>query len=121
MNTAAVLVSKFSKHGGTGWGRSFQHIVIMRLACAAQVIKEAIYDAFYKLTDSRSQITAYVFDVVRASVPRMDLDEIFVVRLWLHSVNLPAVRRGASAMYTHHPLAYLAPALLATVVPTQRP
>ena len=45
-----------------------------------QVIKEAIYDAFYKLTDSRSQITAYVFDVVRASVPRMDLDEIFVVR-----------------------------------------
>ena len=46
----------------------------------AQVIKEAIYDAFYKLTDSRSQITAYVFDVVRASVPRMDLDEIFVVR-----------------------------------------
>lgn len=37
------------------------------------------YDAFYKLTDSRSQITAYVFDVVRASVPKMDLDEIFVV------------------------------------------
>ena len=48
-------------------------------AVVAQVIKEAIYDAFYKLTDSRSQITAYVFDVVRSSVPRMDLDEIFVV------------------------------------------
>ena len=51
-----------------------------RVARVVQVIKEAIYDAFYKLTDSRSQITAYVFDVVRASVPRMDLDEIFVVR-----------------------------------------
>ena len=54
----------------------------------AQVIKEAIYDAFYKLTDSRSQITAYVFDVVRASVPRMDLDEIFVVRLNCYLVTL---------------------------------
>ena len=55
------------------------------VAHVTQVIKEAIYDAFYKLTDSRSQITAYVFDVVRASVPRMDLDEIFVVRAVLHS------------------------------------
>ena len=53
------------------------------------MIKEAIYDAFYKLTDSRSQITAYVFDVVRASVPRMDLDEIFVVRLHRLHVTLP--------------------------------
>ncbi|KAL4448951.1 hypothetical protein ABPG77_007668 [Micractinium sp. CCAP 211/92] len=42
-----------------------------------QVIRESLYDAFYKLTDSRSQITSYVFDEVRATVPRMPLDDVF--------------------------------------------
>eukprot|EP00803_Ostreobium_quekettii_P008778 evm.model.scf_2097.2 EVM.evm.TU.scf_2097.2 scf_2097:11241-15695(+) len=42
-----------------------------------QVVKENIYDAFYKLTDSTSQIKSYVFDVVRATVPKMDLDDVF--------------------------------------------
>lgn len=43
-----------------------------------QVQKEAIYDAFYKLTDSRQQISSYIFDVVRATVPKMNLDDVFV-------------------------------------------
>ena len=43
---------------------------------APQVIKEAVYDAFYKLTDSSSQIRSYVFDVVRATVPNMLLDDV---------------------------------------------
>lgn len=55
----------------------FVHLVV---SIQYQVVREAIYDAFYKLTNSRTQITAYVFDVVRASVPKMDLDEIYVVR-----------------------------------------
>lgn len=42
-----------------------------------QVVRESLYDAFYKLTDSRSQITSYVFDEVRAQVPRMNLDNVF--------------------------------------------
>lgn len=36
-----------------------------------------IYDAFYKLTDARSQIESFVFDVIRAEVPRMTLDDVF--------------------------------------------
>lgn len=36
------------------------------------------YDAYYRLTDPRNQIQSYVFDVVRSTVPRMDLDEAFV-------------------------------------------
>ena len=40
------------------------------------MIKEAVYDAFYKLTDNRSQIRSYVFDVVRATVPNMFLDDV---------------------------------------------
>ncbi|XP_071692592.1 hypersensitive-induced response protein-like protein 1 [Rutidosis leptorrhynchoides] len=34
-------------------------------------------DAFYKLTNTKSQIRAYVFDVIRASVPKLDLDDAF--------------------------------------------
>ena len=44
-----------------------------------QVVKDNVYDAFYKLTDSRSQITSYVFDVVRATVPKINLDAVFTV------------------------------------------
>ena len=32
-----------------------------------------MYDAFYKLTHPRTQISSYVFDVVRAFVPKMNL------------------------------------------------
>ncbi|GAB4820180.1 hypothetical protein N2152v2_007226 [Parachlorella kessleri] len=42
-----------------------------------QVVRESLYDAFYKLTDSRSQITSYVFDSVRSTVPKMKLDDVF--------------------------------------------
>lgn len=45
-----------------------------------QVVKENLYDAFYKLTDSRSQITSYVFDVVRSTVPKMILDDVFTCK-----------------------------------------
>ena len=45
-----------------------------------QVVREAIYDAFYKLTDSRSQITSYVFDVVRSTVPKINLDDVFTTK-----------------------------------------
>ncbi|XP_011005063.1 PREDICTED: hypersensitive-induced response protein 1-like [Populus euphratica] len=34
-------------------------------------------DAFYKLSNTRSQIQAYVFDVIRASVPKLLLDDVF--------------------------------------------
>lgn len=33
---------------------------------------------FYKLTNSHSQISSYVFDVVRASVPKLNLDDVFL-------------------------------------------
>lgn len=41
------------------------------------VLKEKVYDAFYKLDDPERQITSFVFDVVRASVPKIKLDEVF--------------------------------------------
>lgn len=41
------------------------------------VLKTKVYDAFYELEDPKTQITSYVFDVVRAEVPKMKLDEVF--------------------------------------------
>ena len=41
------------------------------------VLKEKVYDAFYKLDYPHDQITSYVFDVVRAEVPKMILDDVF--------------------------------------------
>ncbi|XP_047942462.1 hypersensitive-induced response protein 2 [Salvia hispanica] len=34
-------------------------------------------DAYYKLSNTKEQIQAYVFDVIRASVPKLDLDSTF--------------------------------------------
>jgi len=34
-------------------------------------------DAFYRLSNTREQIQSYVFDVIRASVPKLNLDDVF--------------------------------------------
>lgn len=41
---------------------------------------DRMYDAFYKLTDSREQIRSYIFDVVRSTVPRINLDDVFTTK-----------------------------------------
>jgi regulator of protease activity HflC (stomatin/prohibitin superfamily) len=54
--------------------------VFVRLKVSVQfkVIKTKVYDAYYKLDYPHDQITSYVFDVVRAEVPKMKLDDVFV-------------------------------------------
>ena len=51
--------------------------VKLKISVQFQVIKEKVYDAFYKLENPHDQITSYVFDVVRAEVPKMKLDDVF--------------------------------------------
>lgn len=53
--------------------------VFVNLVVAVQyfVLPEKVYDAHYKLDDARRQITSYVFDVVRAQVPNIKLDDVF--------------------------------------------
>eukprot|EP01039_Chlorochromonas_danica_P002509 gene2509-2747_t len=53
--------------------------VFVRVVVAVQykVIEDKVPSAFYKLTDPQAQIRSYVFDVVRSSVPRLDLDSAF--------------------------------------------
>jgi regulator of protease activity HflC (stomatin/prohibitin superfamily) len=42
-----------------------------------QAIPSKIYEAFYKLESPEEQIQAFIFDVVRAKVPNIDLDDLF--------------------------------------------
>lgn len=53
--------------------------MFVQLVCSIQyrIVKENADDAFYELQNPEEQIQAYVFDVVRAHVPRMTLDELF--------------------------------------------
>lgn len=53
--------------------------VFVRAEVAVQfrVLPEFAYDAYYRLSDPRGQIQSYVFDVIRSTVPRMELDEAF--------------------------------------------
>ena len=51
--------------------------VKLKVSVQFRVLQEAVYDAFYKLENPHEQITAYVFDTVRAEVPKMKLDEVF--------------------------------------------
>ncbi len=52
----------------------FVHVIV---AVQYHVLPEKVYDAFYKLANANTQITAFVFDVVRARVPRIKLDDLF--------------------------------------------
>tara|TARA_Y100000746_G_scaffold138317_1_gene118448 strand:+ start:1622 stop:2548 length:927 start_codon:yes stop_codon:yes gene_type:complete len=54
--------------------------VFVRLKVSVQfkVIKEKVYDAFYKLDNPHDQITSFIFDVVRAEVPKLILDDVFL-------------------------------------------
>jgi regulator of protease activity HflC (stomatin/prohibitin superfamily) len=52
----------------------FVHVIV---AVQYHVLEDKVYEAFYKLANANLQITAFVFDVVRARVPRIKLDDLF--------------------------------------------
>ena len=51
--------------------------VKLKVSVQYKVVAENVYYAFYKLDYPQDQITSYVFDVVRAVVPKMKLDDVF--------------------------------------------
>ena len=56
-----------------------QDDVFVHLKISVQFLirKDYVYDAFYKLQNPDEQITSFIFDVVRAEVPKMILDDVF--------------------------------------------
>ncbi len=51
--------------------------VQLKISVQFQILKQKVYDAFYKLQNPHEQITAFIFDTVRAEVPKMKLDDVF--------------------------------------------
>jgi regulator of protease activity HflC (stomatin/prohibitin superfamily) len=51
--------------------------VKLKVSVQYKILADNVYDAFYKLDFPQDQITSYVFDVVRAVVPKMRLDDVF--------------------------------------------
>jgi len=56
--------------------------VLIRVAVQYQVNddEESIKNAHYRLTNPKQQIESYVFDVVRSSVPKIELDDVFTTK-----------------------------------------
>lgn len=51
--------------------------VKLKVSVQFMVQPDNVYDAYYKLENPYEQINAYVFDVIRAEVPKMKLDDVF--------------------------------------------
>jgi regulator of protease activity HflC (stomatin/prohibitin superfamily) len=50
-----------------------------------RVIVRRAYDAYYRLSDPTVQIRAFVFDVVRATVPHLSVDQVFTSKKGISS------------------------------------
>lgn len=51
--------------------------VFVRAAIQYAVMPGKVYESYYMLADDEEQIEAYVFDVIRSRVPKLELDEAF--------------------------------------------
>jgi regulator of protease activity HflC (stomatin/prohibitin superfamily) len=54
--------------------------VLVVVSVQYHVLTNKVTDAFYKLQNPQEQITAYVFDTVRARVPGVPLDQLFEMK-----------------------------------------
>lgn len=48
-----------------------------KISVQYEVVREKVKEAYYSLNNPTSQISSYIFDEVRAAVPRLDLDDLF--------------------------------------------
>jgi len=51
--------------------------VHLRVSVQYQVMKSKLWDSYYALENPRNQIASYIFDDVRAEVPKLELDDVF--------------------------------------------
>jgi regulator of protease activity HflC (stomatin/prohibitin superfamily) len=56
--------------------------VVLKVAIQYQVVSDpqSIKDSFYRLSQPRQQIESYVYDVVRSTVPKIELDDVFTTK-----------------------------------------
>jgi len=63
-----------------------------------QVLKENVFEAYYALTNPQQQITAHVYDVMRATLPTLELDAAFEAKEELAS----SVKNALSESFTSY-------------------
>ena len=51
--------------------------VHLKISVQYQILQDKVYDAYYRLQNPHEQLTAYIFDLVRAEIPKMILDDVF--------------------------------------------
>ena len=51
--------------------------VNLKISVQYRIIRDKVYEAFYELDDPHGQIASYIFDEVRAEVPKLGLDDVF--------------------------------------------
>jgi len=51
--------------------------VNLKVSTQYSVIRDKVSDAYYSLNNPKEQIASYIFDQVRAEVPRLELDDVF--------------------------------------------
>ena len=87
--------------------------VNLQVSVQYQVRREYVKEAYYSLENAKNQIASYVFDDVRAEVPKLELDDVFAKKediavavqaeqvVHPHAVNGQAVetRVGASTLH----------------------
>lgn len=58
--------------------KTLDNVFVHVLVSVQYVVEpDMVYEAFYRLDRPTTQITAYVFDTVRARVPKIELDDVF--------------------------------------------
>lgn len=80
-----------------------------------QVLREKVFEAFYSLTNPAQQITAHIYDVMRAQLPTLELDAVFEAK---EDLAL-AVKNALSATMTTYGYQILQ-ALITDLDPDQR-
>jgi len=51
--------------------------VTLRISIQYQVAEKTAYEAFYRMSDPERQIGSYVSDVIRSTVPKLKVDQVF--------------------------------------------
>jgi regulator of protease activity HflC (stomatin/prohibitin superfamily) len=88
--------------------------VHVEVAVQYRVKEEKVSSAFYRLTDPAAQIKSYVFDVIRSSIPALELDEAFASK----DTVAHAVRDRLSALMEEYGYVIIA-ALIVDLDPDQ--
>ena len=57
--------------------------VHLQISVQYRVVVEKAFDAYYRLTDPSVQLQSYIYDVVRAAVPKLTIDKLFLSKKFI--------------------------------------